>query len=335
MTTTDHTQVQLHEHRIYEDIFSIHESEFIEIGRYVALTDDNLKVYSNKIHELHLRVCSEIETALKKVVEKNFVSREQVFEKWDSQKSFFLAEKGRENDYKNLKVSFNSRGSEKLDELLFGHPDFSFYFKLACNEFHLNQKVVVCNAGLTTSENLHVIQPFETSLDKDVPNWWTSYNKLKHDKINFFSSCNLGDLLHSLAGFYILMNYLTKYRPDNEPTYNPDYFRDHPASNSVYVGCNYWEATSKIFKSSCIYTAPFDWKPLPMTLSRDEYELLSRSEGGLGAIPEIADDGDPLIRKLNMQEHCIFHTYFDYVERIDSTINQSFMTKERFGKFVN
>jgi hypothetical protein len=61
------------ENKVYEGIFNIFELELEEISRFVAFTSGNMNVYSNKIHELHLRVCSEIENVLKIVIHKHFV----------------------------------------------------------------------------------------------------------------------------------------------------------------------------------------------------------------------------------------------------------------------
>ena len=78
---------QFSELKIYEGIFTIFETEFEEIGNFVAFSDGNLGVYSNKIHELHLRVCSEIENILKIVIHKHFVSADDIKTLWDSEKS--------------------------------------------------------------------------------------------------------------------------------------------------------------------------------------------------------------------------------------------------------
>ena len=64
MDTNSEQEIFL-DNKIYEGLFNIFELELEEISRFVALTSANMDVYSNKIHELHLRVCSEIENLLK------------------------------------------------------------------------------------------------------------------------------------------------------------------------------------------------------------------------------------------------------------------------------
>ncbi len=47
--------------KVYQGIYQGFERDFTDIISHIAVTDDNLSVYSNQIHELHLRVCTEIE----------------------------------------------------------------------------------------------------------------------------------------------------------------------------------------------------------------------------------------------------------------------------------
>ena len=153
-------QLQFYEHRIYEGIYEIFESELVEIGRYIAFTEDNLQTYSNKIHELHLRVCSEMENILKIVIHKHFVDEKNLKIEWENKKSSFLNEQDR-SVYAVLKSKLNREREKDLDKILYGFPDFSFYFSIACKKFRLDQKVVQFLSGLTNSEQLNILQPFE------------------------------------------------------------------------------------------------------------------------------------------------------------------------------
>ena len=98
------------ENKVYEGIFNIFELELEEISRFVAFTSGNMNVYSNKIHELHLRVCSEIENVLKIVVHKHFVSAEEVKNLWETDKSAFLEKKSLTPKYEELKNELNKDG---------------------------------------------------------------------------------------------------------------------------------------------------------------------------------------------------------------------------------
>ena len=328
------TLPQFHEDRVYEGIYEIFESEFVEIGRYIAFTEDNLKVYSNKIHELHLRVCSEIENTLKIIIHRHFVNEAQIKELWNTKKSSFLTKKNKTIEYKALKTGLNTKEGQKVDTALFGFPDFSFYFEIACKYFNLDKKVVRFLAGTTTSTQVDILQPFIRQNEGTVPTWWTSYNGIKHDKLAKFTSCTLGDVLHALAGFYILMNYLTKYWSDNIPTFDPNYFRDHPQGNSFR--CDYWAFASKIFQASSYHQSFSFASELPLRLSNSEYEARYQKMGiGFDEIVDTIVGEDPNSVKWGTKEYCIFHTYFDYMQYISLGNNELFWQKERYGKFVN
>ena len=75
--------------KIYEGLYSLFEDELIEIGNYVSFTESNLNTYSNKIHELHLRICAEIENLLKIIIASYFIDAKTVHEMWDERKASF------------------------------------------------------------------------------------------------------------------------------------------------------------------------------------------------------------------------------------------------------
>jgi len=127
--------------KIYEGLYSLFEDELIEIGNYVSFTESNLKTYSNKIHELHLRICAEIENVLKIVMATYFIGTKTVQEMWDEKKSKFLLQLGTEkiDKYQKLWKSINrKKDTDNLDKYLFGYPDFTFFFGLACDKFRRN-----------------------------------------------------------------------------------------------------------------------------------------------------------------------------------------------------
>lgn len=49
------------------------------------------------------------------------------------------------------------------------------------------------------------IIPWEKWKDNSSPDWWTSYNKLKHNRAKEFKRANLENTLNALAGLYILL----------------------------------------------------------------------------------------------------------------------------------
>ena len=97
---------------------------------------------------------------------------------------------------------------EKIEKLLYGFPDFAFYLKIASDKINLNKKVVKFKPIISQSSRYNEIRPF--TRESDVPSWWTHYNKLKHSKINDYNNCTFKDLIFSMSGLFILMNYLLK-----------------------------------------------------------------------------------------------------------------------------
>lgn len=243
------------ENKVYEGIFNIFEIELEEISHFVAFTSGNMNSYSNKIHELHLRVCSEVENILKIVIHKCFVTEAEVKELWDIEKATFLEKKSLIPKYEELKNELNKDGKVKLDKLLFGFPDFVFYFKLAREKFNLHKKVIKFTGMISHNIDWEIIQPFELEEGRDAPVWWTKYNRLKHDKIKNFHLCTLGDLIHSLSGLFILMNYLLKYQENNIPTPNRNYISER--ENGMVIGnCKFCAFQSKLFVASHAYQCP-------------------------------------------------------------------------------
>ena len=61
------------------------------------------------------------------------------------------------------------------------------------------------------------------------PYWWTSYNKVKHERHNHFNQANLTNVLNAVGGLYILVLYLyEKLATEGKLSPNPTLFRPHP-----------------------------------------------------------------------------------------------------------
>lgn len=63
------------------------------------------------------------------------------------------------------------------------------------------------------------LQPFlnwEQAPNYKSPDWWTPYNKVKHERIVNYKKANLKNVVNALAGLYILENYLVKYIGDRD-----------------------------------------------------------------------------------------------------------------------
>ncbi len=341
------------ETKVYESIFNIFELELKEISRFVAFTSDNMTAYSNKIHELHLRVCSEIENVLKIVVHKHFVSADEIKTLWETDKSAFLEKKSLTSKYEELKNDLNKGEKGKLDKFLFGYPDFLFYFKIACEKFNLHKKVIKFTGMVSHNIDWEIIQPFESDGNRDVPTWWTNYNKLKHDKIKNFNICTLGDLIYSMSGLFILMNYLLKYKENNAPIENRNYLIEK-MKQSVFLDVDFCSFNSKLFFATNSYQNILYSMFLPQNISENTYQ--SFQLGNLIQAEKYFSDDEKQIELKNLDltsferkmiwgneegnkksesiEHSIFYTYLDYMQVVDFGGN-SYQELHHYGVFTN
>ncbi len=345
------------ENKVYEGIFNIFELELEEISRFVAFTSGNMNTYSNKIHELHLRVCSEIENVLKIVVHKHFVSAEEVKTLWDTDKSAFLEKKSLTPKYEELKNELNSGSKKDVDRLLFGFPDLAFYFKIACDKFNLHKKVIKFTGMVSHNIDWEVIQPFEIKKGEKVPVWWTHYNNLKHDKIKNYNICTLDDLIKSMSGLYILMNYLLKYQENNPPIQNQNYDLDKIKESVVPIGCEFCFVQTKFFSASNAHQNIIFFLILPSALSEEEYQTVRISDllkSFTFQFEMIKEHENEQVKDmdlksfrykwlaqannkndlLNSVEHALFYTYLDYAQFINLQ-QQNFRKLKQFGRFIN
>ncbi len=54
--------------------------------------------------------------------------------------------------------------------------------------------------------------------DMQSPDWWTPYNKVKHERLQNYRKANLKNTLNALAGLYILEQYLVKFIGNRDGT---------------------------------------------------------------------------------------------------------------------
>lgn len=65
------------------------------------------------------------------------------------------------------------------------------------------------------------LQPFKNwkpSQLYSAPDWWTPYNRVKHERLENFKEANLKNVMNALAGLYTLESYLVKYIGDRDKT---------------------------------------------------------------------------------------------------------------------
>lgn len=308
------------ENKVYEGLFTIFELELEEISRFVAFTSGNMNVYSNKIHELHLRVCSEIENVLKIVVHKNFVPENEVKECWEIKKSKKLKDKYLLSSYEHLvkKLNLKSKKKDEFGKQLFGYEPGAFYFELACEKFNLHKKVIKFTGTVSQSIDWKTIQPFKLEEERNVPTWWTSYNRLKHDKIKNFHLCTLKDLIYSLSGLFILMNYLLKYPENNTPIENRNYLVEKIKQNVFISDVSFCSFNSKFFSATNAYQHILYSIFLPQNIPENTYQSLRL--GALDKAGKYFSDDEKHLELKNMDLKSFEHKMiWDTQEEIDES----------------
>ncbi|CAA0098973.1 Uncharacterised protein [BD1-7 clade bacterium] len=326
--------LDMDENKIYESLFRVFEREFSAIGEYIAFDDDNFSAYSVKIQELHLRICSEIENVLKRLVHKHFLSEIEVKASWEERKSKDLVKADKLEEYSSISESLNKKKMTQVDRNLFGFPDFAFYLEIASENISLDKKSAIFTSMLNSSSDKSVVTPFEIMEGSNVPRWWTAYNKLKHDKISNFSKCTLDDLVNSFAGLFILMVYLTKYYHD-KPIFNEQMELRY---SGVSVGCNYWDFEATHFQSTnTVEQNLINSFGFEQTITEERYdEYLQHfnkleEKSLLNSSEKVFTGG-----RIKSAENAIFHVYVDYKSFASaSTPPTIYRQKMQAAVFVN
>lgn len=68
-----------------------------------------------------------------------------------------------------------------------------------------------------------VLQPFSNWSavpNYKSPDWWSPYNKVKHDRLLNYKEANLKNVLNALAALYTLEQYFVKYIGDRDGEYD-------------------------------------------------------------------------------------------------------------------
>lgn len=67
--------------------------------------------------------------------------------------------------------------------------------------------------------NVIELQPFKNWSPNPAynsPDWWSPYNRVKHERLENFRDANLKNVANALAGLYILESYLVKFIGDRD-----------------------------------------------------------------------------------------------------------------------
>jgi hypothetical protein len=268
-------------HILYKELFTYYETELKTIFTYVSPTNENLKTHSHKITEMHQGVCIAIENMLKHFT------------------------------HTHIKSEVDIKTSLKKDKF----AGFLLCFNLMKEKTNLDKKMLLFTASYDAGEDfeLYYLQPFETK--NNVPEWWTAYNKSKHNKIDDFKTVTLGSLVNSVGAMYILLNYTNHYWKDN-----PAVFSEEIITFTKYGSKSNYDT---IIEKSNFYKVPvFDTfsshhKGLPERVNETEYLKLKEQYGGFDN-PQLVenhfqDDASEKFKMFSSYEGSLIFTFVDYI----------------------
>lgn len=76
------------------------------------------------------------------------------------------------------------------------------------------------------------------------PEWWKSYNNVKHQRNKYYNEANLENTINSVCGLYVSVLYFYKYAFSNEAGQNIDFknttFQLTPDSSFIKINANYY-----------------------------------------------------------------------------------------------
>lgn len=161
---------------IYKDL----ERQFENFLEYVPYLEGNVNTYSFRLLNLILSIGGYIDSAFKDMAKYPSFSNNEACKK--------ILEK--------LEESQRSIQSGKAPKPI----SIKLCLEAFEKEYKLSQKYVV----FKRIPVVHVIIPFESWSSKRIPEWWNTYNGLKHDVSSNIEKANLLNTVNALAGAFLL-----------------------------------------------------------------------------------------------------------------------------------
>ncbi|MDB6112247.1 MAG: hypothetical protein JWR69_3997 [Pedosphaera sp.] len=193
MSTKPSASTQLH-----WNYFLALEKDMEAISRYIEFCPDNLNTYSIELAHLLLSAASEVDT-LAKCICKILDPKAKLKNIDDYRKVMKTGEDTEPNSLMELNARIVKIDPEKYKHRI------------------SNLKVYIPRYSLAFT-------PWESWANDTNPDWWHSYNKVKHERDQHYNKANLNNALNALAGL-LAMNYvhcrleLTKGKPEHRFEY--------------------------------------------------------------------------------------------------------------------
>ena len=171
----------------YTRAFLIIQKDVLELFQYIEPADQNHSTYSFRIHELLMRICVEVETNFKAILQENIFTP--------------IYKHGKKNG--ELRPSNNWNIND---------------FILVNKTHHLDDYAIEMPIWNGKS---NIRRPFQQWTNKGILPWYNAYNTSKHDRINSFTDASFEHLIDAFCGLCALLS--SQFRLDGfEP--GPDHF---------------------------------------------------------------------------------------------------------------
>jgi hypothetical protein len=167
------------------------QRRMVDIFRYVSCHEKNFDTYSVTLESLLIDACSFFDSLCQTFIREKSL-RGRSF-KQESQVGHF-------KEKVSLKEDFNCGDYRELLE-----GDFALStWKVNVNPY---EEAFYSNPMHYLPEQIsgHLIAPFEEWATGKRPPWWEAFTGLKHDRIRNYREANLRNVLHSLAGVFIIL----------------------------------------------------------------------------------------------------------------------------------
>ena len=174
--------------QIHWDYFILLEEDVNRILYYLEPTEENFNAFGPELVKAYLSICSEIDVAFKDLD--------------------LLVRSCEDAGWKEVKNIAGSR------DMVYGR--FSDQFRNSLVAIHGSEVVVSPWSSWWTDDGAQ---------SDENPQWWISYNSVKHHRLECYMEANLGNVLHALSGLFVLLSCLYRYEFEKDKGTAPSYLQ--------------------------------------------------------------------------------------------------------------
>lgn len=215
--------------RLHWNYFLALEKDLEQISRYIEFCPANFDTYSIELAHLLLSAASEVDTLAKCIC--NILSPSKKAEKINQYRDVIRSSEETETypflvGKKNAPIAAEKH-KKRLSALKVYIPRYSLEFA-----------------------------PWASWAEDETPDWWHSYNRVKHERNRFFSEATLNNALHAVAAL-LALNYV-HFRLEITKTNPQDRYhcwgktitrRMRPEPALMRFGINFYEISQAAFES--------------------------------------------------------------------------------------